>query len=206
MIDKIIKKIENIFNKFKNRKIKNTDFSIISNNCWGNFVYQHYNLEYKTPFVGLFVFAPDYIIMLKDLKYYLDKKLVFIKSAESKYYNELIEFNVIDKYPIGALDDIEIHFLHYKDEEEAKTKWERRLKRINYNKLLIKFCDRDNCTEELLKEFEKLNYKNKICFTSKKYNYKSTVFLKACEGLKMVDDEFENSRKEINIDKLIKNV
>ena len=29
-------------------------------------------------------------------------------------------------YPLGLLDDIEIHFTHYKSEEEAHEKWERR--------------------------------------------------------------------------------
>lgn len=48
---------------------------------------------------------------------------------------------VEDKDGIGKLDDIEVVFLHYKSEEEAYQKWNRRKKRINYNNLIFKFND-----------------------------------------------------------------
>ena len=40
--------------------LQNTNFSIISNNCWGGYVYQEQNLPYQSPFVGLFLYAKDY--------------------------------------------------------------------------------------------------------------------------------------------------
>ncbi|WP_245150281.1 DUF1919 domain-containing protein, partial [Streptococcus pneumoniae] len=54
------------------------------------------------------------------------------------------------------LDDIELHFLHYADEEEATQKWNRRLERIHWDNLYFKFNDNDACTYELMKEFEEL--------------------------------------------------
>jgi len=39
-------------------KIDNHNFSIISSNCVGAKIYQEFGLPYKTPFVGVFLFAP----------------------------------------------------------------------------------------------------------------------------------------------------
>jgi uncharacterized protein (DUF1919 family) len=148
--------------------LKNNSFSIISDNCWGGFVYQYFNLPYRTPFVGLFVFSPDYIKMLSDLKFYLSCDINFIPHQESKYKSQLIEYGTFGKYPIGLLGgDIEIHFLHYENESEAKLKWQRRLKRVDYDNLIIKFCDRDLCSEDLIRKFFLMNYEKKIFLTSK---------------------------------------
>src|SRR5690606_24670996 len=109
------------------RKLQNRDFTIISDNCWGGFVYQNYNLSYSSPFVGLFIFSPDYIELLENLDDYLNKDLSFIQPSKSKYKEILLEDNTFDKYPIGLLgDNVEIHFLHYKDDKEALQKWEYR--------------------------------------------------------------------------------
>ena len=54
---------------------------------------------------------------LKNLKHYLsgDIPLKFVK--ESKYIKDFD-----NAYPLALLDDIELHFLHYADEEEATQK------------------------------------------------------------------------------------
>lgn len=79
---------------------------------------------------------------------------------------------------------IEIFFLHYHSEQEAKEKWERRMQRINWNKLLIKFNDQKWCTQTEVDEFMKLPYKNKLFLTCKHwedakrvliYDYTATV-------------------------------
>ena len=83
----------------------------------------------------------------------------------------------LKKYPIGLIDDIEIHFLHYKDEEEARNKWNRRIERMNWDNLFIKFDgSKDFATEEHLNIFEHLPFKNKVCFVKeKKNNYSSVI-------------------------------
>lgn len=52
--------------------------------------------------------------------------------------------------------------------------------------------DRDNCTLEVIKEFDKLNYKNKIIFTNKKLdNIKSCVYVHGydkCEEIGILTD------------------
>ena len=81
-----------------------------------------------------------------------------------------------------SLDDIELHFLHYADEEEATKKWNRRLKRMHWDNLYFKFNDNDACTYELMKEFEELPYKSKVIFSSKNYSdLPSLVHFKSAE-------------------------
>ena len=74
-------------------------------------------------------------------------------------------------YSVGVLSNgknsIEIFFLHYHSEQEAREKWERRVQRINWNKLLIKFNDQNGCTEKEVIKFMKMAYKNKLFFTCK---------------------------------------
>ena len=77
-----------IINFIPRRRLKNKNFTIICDNCWAGKVYQELGLPYQTPFVGMFVFSPDYIKMLKNIKYYLsgDISLQFVR--ESKYLED----------------------------------------------------------------------------------------------------------------------
>lgn len=165
---KVLKYRRELFANYRNKKLTNKDFTIISNNCWGGMLYESYNLPKQSPTVGLFFFAEDYIKFLKDLKKYTTKiQLKFIKPEDSKWKNEASKDSRFGTYPIGVLDDIEIFFLHYHSEEEAREKWLRRCKRINWDKLIIKFNDQNKCTEKEYEEFLKLDFKNKIFFTCK---------------------------------------
>ena len=80
--------------------------------------------------------------MLNNLDYYLKsggQSLRFVR--ESKYIKEFD-----NSYPLALLDDIEIHFLHYQSESEAREKWQRRLARIHWDNLYFKFNDNDQCS------------------------------------------------------------
>jgi len=155
------------------------DFTIISNNCWAGTIYQSFGLQYRTPTIGLYFMASDYIDFLSDLKYYASLPLKFIAPEKSKYWEIIKNDKNIGKYPIKKLDNVEIFFLHYKDENEARIKWEKRCKRIDYSELLVKFNDQNLCNVSHLVAFEGLPFKNKICFTVKNYeNLKSTIYIR----------------------------
>lgn len=135
-------------------------FVVTSNNCWGAEIYKKLNKEYNTPFVGLYIYAPDYLKLLQNFDALMLKKIVFTDKSKWLQRNA--------NYPIGLIDDIEIHFLHYKSEDEATSKWERRLERMNEIKnkdlFFFKICDRDEASMEIINEFHKLSFKNKISF------------------------------------------
>ena len=191
--------------KFRKRKINSDDFTIISNNCWGGLIYQSYGLKYNTPTAGLFFMAEDYIRFISDMKNYLNMELNFIEPNKSHSYEIIKNKSNFGTYPIGCLGDIEIHFLHYKTEEEAKEKWERRAKRINYDKILYKFNDQNDCSIELLEKFSKLPFKNKICFTSKEYNLENTIHIKSILQYDEIKASYEpfGKNRYININNLI---
>lgn len=195
--------------KYKNRVgLKNKEFTIISNNCWGGFVYQKFGLEYRTPFIGLFIFAPDYIRLLNNLEKIVFYPMRFISPKDSEYVEDILVNDQLPKYPIGVLgDDIEIHFLHYKNEKEALEKWNRRVKRINFDNMLIKLSDKDRCSENIIREFELLKYKNKICFTAKEYeNTKYCIQIKECSHLSGVKGEWQYYEKYVDIKNILNNI
>ena len=91
--------------------------------------------------------------------------LNFISPFSSKYVEELKKDKRFGTYPIGVLDDLELMFLHYHSEQEARAKWERRCRRINWDKLIVKFDDQNGCTEEHVKAFAEMPFKHKLFFT-----------------------------------------
>lgn len=186
--------------------LKNKDFSIISNNCFGGDVYQSYNLKYLSPTVGLFFFAKDYLMFLSRLEYYLSLELIFIPQNKSRNFANFKEHNINERVPIGVLEDVEIVFLHYNSEIEANEKWNNRKKRVNFNKLIIKFNDQNEFLLEDLKFFDTLNFDNKLFFTNKNnFDYDFVIFFK--KDYKRISIKNDTSRRNykryINMTKYI---
>lgn len=165
----IKRKFRRVFKNQLNKKdielLKNKNFVIVSNNCWGGEIYKWYNKPYNSPFVGLFIYSPCYLKLLSNFNHYILQNLIFQK--KSNYFNEKVN------YPIAKLNDIEIHFLHYKSKQEAEEKWKRRAKRMleekNLDNYYFKTCDMYNSNQDILNEFHKLPYKNKVSFGIKNY-------------------------------------
>lgn len=180
---KIKSSLKAIAIKLDRLKYKNKDFVIISNNCWGAEIYKRLGLKYNTPFVGLFIHGPDYIKLLDNFEYYLKSELSFIE--KSKWLDSSVS------YPIGILKDIEIHFMHYKDKNEAIDKWRRRLDRMNkkdINNYYFKIDDRDLSNENIILKFHQLPYKNKISFSIKELKIKNHIKIKENENNQTVPD------------------
>lgn len=181
-----------------------TDFSIISNNCWGGLVYQHYGLPYSSPTVGLFFFATDYIKFVYDIKSYLQKPLEFIPLEKSKYRDTLIEYGgECIKCPIAICGDIEIIFMHYHTVEEAKEKWERRTARINWDNVIYKFSEMNHCSEADLMAFDGLPVKNKVVFTHKDYHLFSQCIYKEFSKEYDIPNDTDSFNKYIKLDELL---
>jgi len=160
-------RIQQVLKKRINKKdialLKNKNFVIVSNNCWAGAIYKWLERTYNSPFVGLFIYGPCYLKLLSNFNQYMNEKLIFI--SESKYPDRKVT------YPIGLLNDIEIHFTHYKSKEEATIKWEKRTKRMleekNLDNYYFEICDRERVCKEQFEEFHNLPYKNKISFSFK---------------------------------------
>lgn len=163
--------------------LKNKDFTLVANNCNGGVLSHELGLRFNSQFVNLFVNTRDYVEYLKNFDYYNSLKLRF-------------EDDSTKGYPVGKLDNLTIDFVHYKSNKEAEQKWEERKSRIDKNNMFIIFTEQDDCTDEILQDFDRLSFENKVVFTYKKHdNIKSAVFVEKYEnnpsGVTMFLD-FEN--------------
>jgi len=106
----------------------------------------------------------------------------------------------------GGYISIEIYFLHHHSQAEAEEKWKRRCERVNWEHLLVKFNDQNGCTEDLIRQFDELPYRNKICFTVKEYpQYKSVIRIKVPKSHTYIRASYEpfGNNKYCNINKLV---
>ena len=138
------------------KNLINKDFSLITSNCNGTFMCHDLKLQYKSPFVNLWIYPKDYLKILSDLPGYMQANLEFAKDENKDY-------------PVGILRDVKIYFQHYASEEEAYEMWGRRLARINYDNLFVLFAETDGCTYKDLQAFDALPYRNKVVFTHRRY-------------------------------------
>ena len=171
MLIKIKKILRRIFIDSKNRKkLKNKNFTVISSNCNGGVILNELNQRFNSPTVNLFFEAEDYIKFLERMSYYLKCELIEIKKSNIKY-------------PMGRLDDVTIHFMHYISFDDAKDKWNRRVQRIQNDNIFVMMTDRDGCTSEIISRFDKLPFKKKVIFTSKEMKeIKSAFYINGFEN------------------------
>jgi uncharacterized protein (DUF1919 family) len=171
LVLKIHKK--NIHSKAQKRRkeINCEDFTIISNNCWGGLVYESYGLIKSSPTVGCYFVAEEFLKFASNFEYYVKEcEMEFVEPDDSRHREFYKNGGNFGNYPIARVGDVEIAMLHYHSNEEAKEKWERRCRRINYDKLIFKLNDQNLCSDEIVESFLALPHKNKLFFTvDKKY-------------------------------------
>lgn len=193
MIKKIISYItENAYTNYARLRLKSKNFSIISDDCWGGRMYMDMGVSYTSPTVNLFMYSSCFLNLVKDLKGYMEKELVFVSASKYERANKSREKS--NKfYPIGILGDIEIHFLHSKDEDDARSKWKSRKKRLNYDRLVYKMSDSYLSNPQDLVEFEKLPIENKVIFVAQKYDgLKNYIFMNEFSEKGFVSDPFKH--------------
>lgn len=198
------KGFKKILGKIHHGMLKYDDFTIISNNCWGGVIYKYFAMKFQSPTVGMYFFGDEYIKFLSDLKYYLSQPLVVKDIESSKYKEEIIKRG--QNPLIGWLGEVEIVLLHYHNPEETVKKWNYRLKRINPNKLIVKFNDQNLFRVDQLEKFEKLPFKNKICFTGKYYKgFSTAIWFKEYDKIGYVenDTKMKHWRRYFNVIKYI---
>lgn len=152
------KKYRKILNDEIREKIKSAGkFTIFSNNCIGGVFYHDAGLEFTSPLINTAMDGEDFLKFLENPKHYLNCELKFITWPGRNY-------------PIARIDDIEVNFVHYKDEEECLKKWNERKQRIIWDNIFVIATNHDGmCHEKCLKKFNNIDYQNKIMFVSKDY-------------------------------------
>ncbi len=149
----LIQRIEwRLYKEMKRLRLKNRRPTIISSNCNGSCWYHDMGLPFLSPTINLSFEMNDFVKMLGNLQWYMEQPI-------TPYVDERFD------YPCGMLGDIEIRFNHYNTFEEAVCKWEKRKQRIDWGNLFVIGIDGDGRTEETLRQFDALPYKNKVIFT-----------------------------------------
>lgn len=158
-----------LYKKLKCRRLKNRDFTIISSNCNGTFMYYDMKLPYLTPTVNLAMGMDDFVKMAENLPWYMEQHFTEIKAEEGSC-------------PAGLLGGLRVNFVHYASFEEGVRKWEERKKRIRWDNLFIVGTEKDGCTYETIRRFDNLPYKNKVIFTHVNYpEFSSAYYIKGFE-------------------------
>ena len=132
--------------------------SIIAPNCWGGITYNTLGLPFNSPIINMFFEPDDYLKMLKNLDYYMEQDLSFVRTQ----YNKDIDIN----YPVASCGDILLFFNHYRSFEEAAAKWEERKKRINWDNIFVMFFDEQGNNTEA---FSEIPYEKRVYFTERQY-------------------------------------
>lgn len=144
--------------------------SVIANNCWGGLIYHTLKSEFLSPFINMFLEDEDYIQLLGNLSYYLNCCLKFDRYAKEPVLKS--------DYPVCKLDDIELHFNHYKNMDEVEQKWYSRCKRINWDNLFVMMYTEK---EESARRFSGLGFPKMVCFVPFESHLKSVHTLRlAC--------------------------
>lgn len=184
-VDKTISKIAGHGNS-----LKDANLSIISSNCFAGRIMQDVGMQYNTPTLGLYFWAPDYIEFLKDLPRYLNAEITFVEHSKYPIGDER-RAKWAHWYPIGLLDgEVEVHFLHYYTEKEAAEKWHRRASRVNLDNLLVIGMDQNLCTEKEVKAFDELPFKHKIFFSRFDMPLKSNEYMPEFANMDSVGDPY----------------
>lgn len=208
----LLRFVKKIRSPFLRRKLKNNNFTIISNNCFGGFVYDNYSLKYLSPTIGLSMPAKDFLKFIKNMDYYLTLDIEEYKNKEEIPCKDFIKEESLENHldKLFKLGNLTLYGLHYKDLNEIKTKWNRRKTRINKKNIIYKFNDQNCATVEDMKEFLSLPFKNKILFTCNPYYKnsanKSVYYMKMYEGQKKVKDDIFKFHKVINMTNYLNNI
>ncbi len=147
-------------------------FILVSNNCWGYQLYNDLERNYNTPFVGLFVLPDCYLALLADFERSMSGDIVM--GHHSRYRSEPT------RYPVGVLPcGAEIHFLHYRDVNDALSKWQRRCERLRAamdadEPLYLKLCDFDGTSAEQFAQFHAIPFGVKCLLACSRLRFRIT--------------------------------
>lgn len=130
--------------------VKPSNVTIISQNCVGGVIYHDLGMQFLSPTINLFFKEPDFVRFVLNLEHYMACEL---------------EMRWEEEYPVGRLEDIEIHFMHYETCREAKEKWECRKQRINWDSILVVATDRNGFDSAVFEAWKRIPY-TKVLFTA----------------------------------------
>lgn len=149
----------------RRRKLQNHDFSILCNRCIGGVVSHAVGEQFRSPTVNLIIDDEAFLFFCEHVREYADCPVDLPTEEEIRLLPKV-------SFPVGVLrgehkelPDIPLFFMHFRTFRDAKEKWERRYRRVNYGHLCIMMDCKMHATEDFLDRFEKLPYRQKVVFS-----------------------------------------
>lgn len=184
--------------------------TILSNDCWGGFVYSSLNLVFSSPTVNTFIRPDSYAKFITNPFYYFSENMTVYREGDIRE----------GLSPIGQIGEgenrIYISFSHSVDYASAVKDWNRRKKRVNKENIFVKinYDSQQKDVEELFEVYDNLPYKKVFFYSRKTRNEKVTYlprFEKWTKREKIVTDlnfrryvlDWDCRRKAIDILKLL---
>lgn len=151
------------YRSLRKLRLRNRDFSLITNNCIAGIIYHDLGLPFLTPTVNLFFENKDFFRFAGNLEHYLSCGIEEIHQSGISY-------------PLGLLrqgeESVTVHFMHYDSFEQAAAKWKERAARVNWDNLYVVFeypaVDENPEAQEAVKaKFDALPLARKVLLTKK---------------------------------------
>lgn len=172
LLSKLTKSREHLNVQIKT-KLAPYEFSILCNNCIGGVFLHDAGKRFNSPLVNLAESGEGFIKLLKNPKSFIN---------DSVEFKEFVDHN--NPHPHGILNGVIFNFVHYKTFDEAVSKWKTRSTRIMWDHIYVIATGHDDLERaDLMEEFDKLPYKNKVMFTFGKWNYPWAYQVKRAHGI-----------------------
>lgn len=147
-------KLRRISNQIKvwlnRRKLMSSGVTLISQNCIGGVFYHDMGMRFDSPTIDLFFSGDDFVRFVLNLDYYIHQEL---------------NIKWTDTYPVGNLDDVTVHFMHYENCEDAQAKWNARKARIDWDHIVVLCTDMEGFAEDVQKKWDQISYP-KVLFSA----------------------------------------
>ncbi|MBD5136065.1 MAG: DUF1919 domain-containing protein [Lachnospiraceae bacterium] len=137
-------------------RVREADISILSRNCFAGILYHYLQMQFRSPFINMFMTGVDFNKLVKNSKKYLDSELYYIETRHGNIVNM--------DYPVCALNDITLYMNHYSDFESAADSFYRRVKRVNLSNVYYVATAHD---EDVIEEFLQIDVPNKLLITNR---------------------------------------
>lgn len=151
------------YRSLRRLRLRNRDFSLITNNCIAGIIYHDLGLPFRSPTINLFFENEDFFRFAGHLEHYLSCEM-----------EELHRPGI--SYPLGLLrrgaETVTVHFMHYDSYRQAAAKWKERAARVNPDNLYVIFeypaVDESPEAQQVLKaSFDALPWARKVLLTRK---------------------------------------
>jgi uncharacterized protein (DUF1919 family) len=149
--------------------LEHTEFTVISNDCWGQALYQEWGLPCQTPFAGSGMHADCFLRFLEDIPGFLDAPLRFVSLSRHTSVNRLRLRR--ESWPMAVLGgEVEVHFMHHHNEHDAERTWRRGCELINLDRIAVKFSvDKDGASQEHMARFIRMPFERKLLISERSH-------------------------------------